>query len=205
MQINERQRDCLTEICNVGTSRAASQLSLLLKDNIKVDVPVVSISTISDLPQLLNKKEDEVFVSVSQALTGCFTGQAMLLFTNRDSKVLVESVLQGFGGINSPDADIYKQESMVEIGNIVVSASVSSLADMMKSEVLLSVPTYHEYSLKDILANSESKDAPVVAIVTKLDADHESVSGMLLYLFEKQSIEKLLNLIESYSTDEANE
>ncbi len=195
MMMNDQLRDSLTEVCNIGTSRAASQLSILLKDNISVEVPVVTLSTLDHLPKLLGKSEDEVFVAVSQNMTGCFQGEAVLLFTNSDCKVLVESVLQGFGGMDAPNADIYKQESMIEIGNIIVSASISSLADMLKSEVLLTVPAYHEYSLRELLSRNENKEIPIVAIVTQLDADNERVSGMLLYLFEADSIDVLLKLV----------
>ncbi|MDF1795068.1 MAG: chemotaxis protein CheC [Coxiellaceae bacterium] len=199
MQLNDQQQDCLTEICNIGTSRAASQLSLLLNDNIKVDVPMVKISTIAELPSILGLDTEEKFVAVSQRLAGCFNGEAILLFNNDDCKVLVESVLQGFGGISSPNADIYKQESMVEIGNIIVSASISSLADILKSEVLLSVPAYHEYSLQQLLSSNDDAGRPIIAIVTQLDADTEHVSGMLLYLFEKESIKTLLDMISQVS------
>ncbi|MDF1761527.1 MAG: chemotaxis protein CheC [Coxiellaceae bacterium] len=195
MIMNDQLRDSLTEVCNVGTSRAASQLSILLKDNILVEVPTVTLSTLENLPKILGKDESQVFVAVSQNMTGCFKGEAILLFTNADCKVLVESVLQGFGGMDTPQADIYKQESMIEIGNIIVSASISSLADMLKSEVLLTVPTYHEYSLRELLSKNEKKDLPIVAIITQLNADHERVSGMLLYLFESESIDVLLEMV----------
>ncbi|MDF1654273.1 MAG: hypothetical protein P1U34_04090 [Coxiellaceae bacterium] len=204
MMMTDQMRDSLTEVCNVGTSRAASQLSILLKDNISVEVPIVTLSTLDHLPELLNKDRDEVLVAVSQNMTGCFKGQALLLFTSSDCKVLVETVLQGFGGMDAPDADVYKQESMIEIGNIIVSASISSLADMLKSEVLLTVPVYHEYSLRELLSKNESKDTPVVAIVTQLDSDNERVSGMLLYLFDSDSIDMLLKLVSELGEGNAS-
>lgn len=197
MMLTSQQRGFLTEVCIIGTSRAASQLSILLNDSVNVSVPNVDVSSVSDLPEALNVDKDKVYVVVSQGMSGCFDGRAALMFNNADCNVLVESVLKGFASLDEAGLVIYKQESMIEIGNIIVSASVSALADLLKSEVLLTVPEYKETSLHHIFGlNNES---PVIAVTTQLQSNSGQVSGILLFMFERSSITVLLDLLTERS------
>ena len=44
------QHDALSEIANIGASRSAKQLSLLLDDEIYLSVPEVAIVSVAELP-----------------------------------------------------------------------------------------------------------------------------------------------------------
>ena len=202
MELTNQQQDFLTEVCNVGTSRAASQLSILLNDSVNVSVPNVKVATVGELAEILKVDLEKVYVIVSQCMSGCFSGRAALLFNNADCNVLVESVLKGLSSIDDTGLDIYRQESMVEIGNIIVSASISALADLLKSEVILTVPEYKETSLHHVFQGRD--DAHVVAITTQLQSNSDDVSGILLFIFEEESIITLLGMLDAKSGSSAH-
>lgn len=198
VKLNQFQADYFREVCNIGAGRAAKQLSLLLDDHIEMDIPEVHLSGVSDLQCSLDFGDDDCVICVYQNLTGCFEGRALLVFQGDDSKILIDAVLSDVPVMSAEEEHQFQHESMIEIGNIIVSSCVSALADMLQQEVALTVPTYTEQPLKEILEQYTdiSVDPPTaLAVTTLLRASSQSVSGAVIIAFEPVSLQLLLKTI----------
>lgn len=205
--LTAQQQDFLIEISNVGMSRAARQLSSLLAEDIDMTVPTVTVTTLDHLCQQAIISSSGRVACVYQSLSGCLSGKAMLLFAGGDSRTLINSILSSLPQAGSVPQEDFEHEAMVEIGNIIVSSSISTLADLVKKEVELSVPTYIELSADELAINmtigEEGTSATsVIVLATQLSATRSCVSGTMLLTFSPDSMDRLINSLSPVADGE---
>ncbi len=203
------QKDCFREILNIGVSNAANKLSQILNDEITISVPDLNLVTVNSIAKIYNEDEYTELSCVRQNITGGLQGQCILVFTGPDSILLMDSILNNLPS-NFFDAAENKQESLVEVGNIILSSCLSTLADLLDITVKLSVPTYMDTNPLDLVQScaqyqkSELKNQYTLAIVmsTVLSAASRDAKGKLLFVISMGSmntiVEKLNIYIEAY-------
>src|SRR4030065_1347282 len=93
MRMTPAQHDALSEIANIGASRAAKQLSMLTDDEIHLSVPEVAIVSVAELPGAIGVAVTDDVACVYQDMSGCLTGKASLLFCTHESRMLVQMLV----------------------------------------------------------------------------------------------------------------
>lgn len=201
MMLSPDQQDALIEICNVGMSKAAKQLSTLLSSHIDITIPNISLSDVDDVKKTFNPNGNQIFVYVYQHLTsGAIGDSALLVFNRQNTELLTQSVIGEAPKMTENEVRACEQEAMLEIGNIIISCCVSSIADMLSRKIELTTPNYGEDQINNLLNDqlkeigASSKNAIIIS--TKLETQAEDVSGSLVLVMPKDSIEKLLDSLQ---------
>ncbi|MDF1795066.1 MAG: chemotaxis protein CheC [Coxiellaceae bacterium] len=191
------ERDALIEVCNIGVSQAAKQLSILLNDEVVITVPEVQLSDVDGLAKALNVEKDEKVSCVKQQLKGDLAGSALLMFHNDESKALVSSLVgstQMLGDLSSRE---FEHEAVMEIGNIIISACFSAIGNFLHQDISFTVPTYFEADAeglsKGVDVEGDTEYKAVIVIDTTLNAYRREVSGALLISFTVPSMEHVTN------------
>jgi chemotaxis protein CheC len=127
-QLTELQCDALGEIFNIGVGRAASSLSQIVNDEVLLSAPAVLVVPREKAAELLLGKEFRQFSSVSQNFSGPFDAQAMLIFPEVNALEIVRLMVGPHMSIE--ELSEFEQEAMCEVGNIILNACMSSLADL---------------------------------------------------------------------------
>src|SRR4051812_49336337 len=91
-RLDELEGDALTELVNMGVSRAALALRDLVGEQVLLSVPSLSILLRTEAATLVDKTKFEVLVAVRQAFHGEFSGRALLIFPEANSLELVRAV-----------------------------------------------------------------------------------------------------------------
>lgn len=201
MKLSDIQRDALIEVCNVGMSKAAKQLSLLLNDPVLLEIPEITLVQADKLTHVDLKNTKELKVIVQQNLMDEFDGMALLVFRRDYSQAFFEQVLGEVPHLSEAEMRSCEQEAMLEIGNIVISSCMSSIIDMIKERASLTVPFYYEDTLEDFLAshkeviNFDSSDI-VMIISTILSTERGNFSGRLMLFISPASIKRILDAID---------
>src|ERR1700733_3888346 len=117
--LDEMEVDALTELVNIGVSRAAVSMRALVGEQVILTVPSVAIRTRAQAADLLTERKSDVLVAVCQAFAGSFTGRAMLIFPETNSLELVRAVAGR--QLSLEDIVELEQEALAEIGNIVLN------------------------------------------------------------------------------------
>ena len=91
--LTELERDALTEIVNIGVSRAASGLRGMIGDEVILSVPAVEVVDMTTAASLLEERETGELVAVRQDFDGAFAGRALLIFPQNNSKLLLRALL----------------------------------------------------------------------------------------------------------------
>ena len=90
--IDGLERDALTELVNIGVSRAAVSLRKLVGEQVVLSVPALELITRAAAAQLIRERENERLVAICQDFVGAFSGRALLIFPERSSVSLVKAI-----------------------------------------------------------------------------------------------------------------
>lgn len=197
MKLTDLQRDAMAEMANISASRAAKQLSLLLRDTIEINVPQVELYAIDALRRKLEQEKDgHGMACVYQEFSGPIEGRLHLVFHDEGSKALVHALVGEAVMLSEEALRAYEHEAMTEIGNIIISTFGAMLADLLTTEIHLSIPYYVEGNAEEVLCGAhggEGDEGSVIIVVeTVLRAAHQDVSGALMVMLKLHSAEELL-------------
>lgn len=195
--LSELQIDILTEAFNLGMGSAAASLSEIVKAEISLSVPNLSfVDRKTAAKQLFDNAQSEMS-GVSEEFTGPFCGKALLLFPEKQSLALVRLMLQDTVPLESLTE--FEEEALNEIGNIILNAGLSSLADMFSRRIETEIPTYTHGSTEDIIA-SESPGNELHDVVLFLQVDfsikESDINGFVVYLLDVDSMKDFTALID---------
>ena len=204
MNLTPLQQDALAEMANISASRAAKQLSVLLRDRIEITVPRVDIARLDALSERLAPMAEEPgLVCIYQEFSGELRGRLHLVFHDEGSQSLVHALVGEAVALSDDDLHAYEHEAMTEIGNIIISTFAAMLADLLDTEFRLGVPHYAEgrteqvlCGLPDELAQGEDGGNAVIVIETLLGAAEQDVSGTLMVVLRLHSLERLLQRLD---------
>lgn len=201
MILTEKQKDALTELINIGFARTANSLSQLTGHRILLDVPQVSIHPIEELAAKLASFVNGEIATVQQIFTGPVSGNALLLL-NYEGAVMLSRLVSPEGSPSSDRLDVPAGEVLTEIGNILLNSCLSVFGNLLEIQISFSVPRLYLEALDGlihslIIGKEEVRYAMVMYTSFKMRED--SVNGYLVLVLGVVSLEKLLELIDSWA------
>jgi len=197
--ISELHLDALTEIFSIGAGRAALSLSEIVGDEVRISVPSVQIINTEDInPASLSLTCDGRFGAVSQRFSGPFTAEAVLLFTEAEALKIVSDMM----GSKMSYAELaeFEHEAMCELGNIILNACLSSMADILKFTLESSLPCYTVASADKILKRlKKNPNQPYIMILhIDLAIEKRRTAGNLVFLLSTDSLTNLVTHIKQF-------
>ncbi|MBU1666315.1 MAG: chemotaxis protein CheC [Gammaproteobacteria bacterium] len=199
MHLSDAQRDVLTELGNIGISRAARQLSILLNEPIHIAVPRVELCSASEASgKCLDSKSGEL-ACVYQRMSGELTGRIALLLPSGNSHLLFQDLLGHAAPLQGLDLRAFEHEAMTEIGNILISSCVSAMADMLELRIDVSVPRYAEATAQDLFNDTapDREEQPALLIHTRLTAARRDLEGSIVLLLSAAAAEKVMFAVQA--------
>lgn len=206
IELTAEQEDALIEIGNIGMSKAAKQLSVLLNSPIKITIPKIAFIPFKDIAQEGTFDLEQVYTLVSQKVSDDLEGCSALVFRREHANLLTLAVIGVAPEFTQKEARAYEQEAMLEIGNVIITSCISVITKMVSKTVDLSLPTYNEDKLLDLLGDlftsMQMTNQNLIAISTKLETQEDNLTGHLFLILTEQSINKLLDSIRKLTGDE---
>ncbi|MDK2836468.1 MAG: chemotaxis protein CheC [Thermosediminibacterales bacterium] len=135
---NDLQIDALREIGNIGAGNAATAFAKLLNKKIKMDVPEVNILPFNEIINEIGGA-DVVVAGVYLRVTGQMRGNILFLLSQMEAFKLIDILLGKPYGFTQR-LDSMGESILLEIGNILSGAYLSSLADFTGLTINSSVP-----------------------------------------------------------------
>lgn len=163
--LSELERDALTEIVNIGVSRAASNLRKMIDDQVHLSVPSIDVVSQRRAARLITEREVSELVAVRQDFTGAFAGRALLIFPEENSLDLVRAVT-GHALSWQEVLDI-EQEALAETGNVILNSCLATMANMLKQSLAMSIPEVVRGTGASLFEVNE----------------HSSAEGLVLFLY----------------------
>jgi chemotaxis protein CheC len=138
MILSELELDALTELVNLGVSRAAANLAVMVREEVTLTVPKVALLSRVDAIRTLSERESRDLVAVHQTFEGAIVGRALLIFPEENSLELVRSLV----GTELSNEDIIEleQEALAETGNVILNSCLATIANSLQSNLKMSLP-----------------------------------------------------------------
>lgn len=193
-ELNELHIDVLKEIGNIGAGNAATSLSQMLSKRIDMNVPEVSILKYDDAIQSIGGAEN-VVVGILVSFNGDIDGVILFLLKKKFVHLILNS-LMGTELSNFEDISEMELSALSEIGNIMVSSYVNSIATLTSMSIDITVPSLNidmAGALLDSVAAEFAEAADkVIFIKEKYYCEEKTVYGNMLLLPSMSSLNKLL-------------
>jgi len=197
--LTDIETDALTEIFNVGAGRAALSLSEIVGDEVRLSVPSLEVLRTREIDERVLPLANARFAAVSQIFDGPFDAEAVLLFAEAHALEIVRDMMGS--QISLEDLAEFEQEAMCELGNIILNACLSAMADMLGITLNSSLPEYAVSSPEEIsvrLAAGENDDTYVLVLHIDLLIEKHHASGHLIFLLSSTSLNRLVAHIQRY-------
>lgn len=172
MALTELETDALTEIVNIGVSRAASNLRKMVGDQVFLSVPSIEVVNQRRAARLISERETDELIAVRQDFDGPFSGRALLIFPETNSLELVRAVTGG--ELTAQEVLELEHEALAETGNIILNSCLATMANMLKRSLTMTIP--------EVIRGSGA---------TLFEISDESVAdGLVLFLFIDFAVRK---------------
>jgi chemotaxis protein CheC len=136
--LDELELDALTELVNIGVSRAAASLGTMVGEQVLLSVPSVMVVSRSRAAELISQSQNDLLVAVRQAFSGDVSGRALLIFPEKNSLELVRAVAGE--DLSLEDILELEHEALAEIGNIILNACMATVANLLQRNLTMSLP-----------------------------------------------------------------
>jgi chemotaxis protein CheC len=203
------ERDALTELVNIGVSRAAASLRRMVGDQVLLSVPAVEIVTRLAAATLISEREPDRLVAVRQTFSGAFAGRALLIFPQAHSLDLVRAVAGEH--MSAESAADMEQEALAETGNVILNGCLGSMANMLHQTLTMSLPeilrgdgaTLFETLPTDRPAPAADPDVlaasgPVLFLYINFVVRRQDIRGYIAMLMDLPSLQILKALVNEF-------
>jgi chemotaxis protein CheC len=196
--LSELQLDSLTELVNIGVSKAAHSLREMVGAQVHLSVPTVTLVSRGEAIGILSEREINNLVAVHQVFEGEITGRALLIFPETKSLELVRAITGG----DLPLEDIIEleQEALAETGNVLLNSCLATIANMLQRSLKMSLPEVLRGNATTFFSLAPPPEAGDVVLFLYIDfaVRERDISGYIAMIMDLPSLNALTHLLDEF-------
>jgi chemotaxis protein CheC len=188
ISLDDAELDALSELVNLGVSRAAASLRQMIGAEVVLSVPSIEIMSSERATRLMGEREAGRLVAVHQLFEGGFAGRALLIFPEANSLELIRAITGG--SLSLEEVIGLEQEALAETGNVILNGCLATIANMLHQTVTVSLPEIISGSGKEIINISLQPFIDSTVLFLYIDftvRDHE-IQGYIAMLMDVPSL-----------------
>jgi len=189
--ISAEEKEILQEIMNIAFGKAAADLAEVINIFVVLSVPHVEVLSARELPDYLKNQVSgyETISILEQNFWGDFKGSAFMIFDANAGKELISLFGEEEESAGFQSMDALEQETLMEVGNILIGACVGKLAELLGDNVTYSPP-------RVITGNSPSNAIPA----DTFEKDSSAIVLKTVFCFNERNVEGFLFLVTSHDS-----
>ena len=202
--INNDERDILQEVMNIAFGKASADLAELIDIYVVLSIPDITLLSTVEVPQYIEEeiKDFERVCVIKQNFRGKFHGSALLFFPGGAGKQLF-SLFDNGDKSDDDLADlsvVLEKETLLEVGNILIGASVGKVAELLDDEITYRPPKIIvDSSPNDIVDwDLAEPECPAILMRTVFGFEERDISGFLFLIPSCNSFEWLKKALNSF-------
>ena len=196
--LSELEKDAISEVFNIGISRSASSLSQMVGKEVLLSVPKLSITEFSTAVAELNYAAGQI-TGVLEEFDGSIAGNAFLLFP-RDKTLELMKLMYPPSMTEEMLLEM-EEDTMTEIGNILLNATLSSLSDILEEKIHNQIPKAIRGSVQEFILSSDlakSNHDHVLQMDLTMGIADANIDGEVSFLVIIKSIENFKEKLTQY-------
>lgn len=139
-ELNSLELDTLREIGSIGTGNAATALSQLLGERVRITLPEVRIMGYNEAIEWIGGPEEitaGVLVKLSGEINGIMLSVQKLDFANLVLSSMMDKSVSDYSALEE-----LERSALVEVGNIMISTFINALSGLAGISIDLTVPAF---------------------------------------------------------------
>ena len=197
IQLSELQHDAIVELLNIGMGSAASSLSEIVNEEIKLSVPSLELLYEQQVVEYFDALSKEI-VAIKQSFKGAFHGDALLTFAQSKGMKLVSILMKH--QVSIKELIELEADAIKEIGNIILNSCLATCSNVLVKELITEIPVFMKGTAKDIFNNNKLTNI-VLFLHVKFSLQHEDIDGYVAFILETSAIEQLKVNIDRYLSE----
>ena len=203
--LTELERDALTELVNIGVSRAAAALRQMVHREVLLSVPSIEMISQREASALIGEREAGEMVAVRQDFTGAFSGRALLIFPQAHSRELVQVVVGD--EVTPEELAAMQQEALAEIGNVILNGCLGTMANMLKQSLTMTLPAVFYARGSQLFSQSDepAREGPVLFLYINFAILGRDIRGYIAMVLDLASVTALKELVTQFISSVMND
>lgn len=196
--LDELELDALTELVNLGISQAAHSLAKMVREEVVLSVPKVSLVSRPEAIRILGEREAKNLVAVHQVFEGDITGRALLIFPEAKSLELVRAVIGR--ELSIEEIIELEQEALAETGNVILNGCLATMANLLERTLKISLPEVLRGESSEFFNLQPPPEAgdTVMFIYINFDVRKRNVDGYIAMLMDLPSLAAMKLLLGDF-------
>lgn len=198
IDIPELTRDALVELINISIGKSANAMNEMIRQEITLSVPEVELMAFEDAEANLKlDANSNELTTVGQDFNGPVAGKSFLVLPKHNSLQLVQLIL----GDDVPAQDIpeYEEETLVEVGNVILNAFLGSLSNELYITITTDIPKFSKSNFSGKFGDGDLKKHTVImSIHVDFKIKNEQINGYLMLVINLMILKSLIYLIDKY-------
>ena len=202
--INDEERDILQEVMNIAFGKASAELAEVIDIYVVLSIPDIKVVKTAEAPRFIEEevKDLKEISIIKQSYTGKFHGTALLLFPGGAGKKLFS--LFDNGSTTDSESEgfsvVLEKETLLEVGNILIEASVSKVAELLDDVVSYRPPRIVVESKPGDIVDWDlvEPEGPAILMRTVFSFDKRDISGLLFLIPSYKSFEWLKKALHAF-------
>jgi len=198
VSLNELEHDALTEIVNIGVSRAAVNLRKMVGDQVSLSVPSIEIVTQRRAARLISEREIAQLVAIRQDFSGAFSGRALLIFPEANSLELVRAVTGD--ELTAEEVLEMEHEALAETGNIILNSCLATMANMLRRPLTMTIPEVlrGDGAVMFEISDDMPSDGLVLFLYIDFAVRRRDIRGYIAVLMDLPALTMLKQLLREF-------
>ena len=202
--ISDEERDILQEVMNIAFGKASADLAEVIDIYVVLSIPDIKLLETAEVPRYIDeeiKDLDNISV-IKQSYTGKFHGTALLLFPGGAGRKLF-SLFENGSTSASESEDlpfVLEKETLLEVGNILIGACVSKVAELLDDVVSYRPPRIVVESQPGDIVDWDlaEPEGPAILMRTVFSFDERDINGLLFLIPSYKSFEWLKKALHAF-------
>lgn len=139
-ELSSMELDTLKEIGSIGTGNAATSLSALIGQEVRIRMPEVRIMGYNEAIEWIGGPEEitaGVLVGMSGQISGIMLSVQQLEFVNLVLESMLGKSVEDYSQLQELEGS-----ALIEVGNIMISTFINALSGLAGIEIELTVPAF---------------------------------------------------------------
>jgi len=198
LPLQDLEVDALTELINLGVSRAAGSLRDMIGEQVHLTVPSVAFVSRVKAIEILGQNASKRLVAVHQVFDGDIAGRALLIFPEAKSLQLVKAVTSA--DLSLDDIIELEHEALAETGNIILNSCLATMANELKRTLKISLPEIlrGDGSTLFNLPPPPAAGEVVMFVHINFEVRQRDIDGYIAMLMDLPSLTALQALLADY-------
>lgn len=195
----------LAEVMNIAFGKASADLARVIDIRVILSVPHVEIMKAEGLLPRITEETGvyEPISVIEQNFWGKYKGSALLAFPSTASRGLV-SLFDDEAPTTGPINPLLEKETLLEVGNILIGACVSKVAELLDDAVSFSPPrliprvTMDNISKETVSSRLNDPQHSAVLMKTVFHFEDKDIKGFLFLVADQDSMKWLKTALNNF-------